>query len=144
MHDNGGAPTPVLLKRDNLRSIPEDFLGDNYESPEHYIEDGARILPRAVQGHYESPEYYVKDEAQTPPRAVQGHYEVIPLAEGLPVTFRHADESTTFQLSDIDHALYEEARTWFKSKIRTSTELIITEMRKTHFQEEWIHFALPS
>ncbi|OAQ25484.1 hypothetical protein K457DRAFT_23105 [Linnemannia elongata AG-77] len=64
----------------------------------------------------------------------------------LEAVFCHVDVSTTFLLCEINKGLYDDASKgaskWFKARIRTSTELTIAEMRKTRFQEDWIHDLL--
>ncbi|KAF9410722.1 hypothetical protein BGZ76_005478, partial [Entomortierella beljakovae] len=80
------------------------------------------------------PHHDTIDGTQTPPRGVQGHNEEIPLVEG--------DESTRFNYSTSDHALYNEGSEWFKSKIKTSIEATISEMKMSRFQEDWIHDLL--
>ncbi|KAK3843712.1 MAG: hypothetical protein J3R72DRAFT_489214 [Linnemannia gamsii] len=100
------------------------------------------FTPENLIGNYQPPEYDVEDGTRTPPRGVHGYDDDIPLVEDLTATFRRRDETATFRLSDVNRALYEEARDWFKSKIRTSTELTITEMKKTRFHQDWIHDLL--
>ncbi|KAG0070238.1 hypothetical protein BGZ89_001059, partial [Linnemannia elongata] len=64
----------------------------------------------------------------------------------LEADFCHVDVSTTFLLRETNKGLYDDASKdaskWFKARIRTSTELTIAEMRKTRFQEDWIHDLL--
>ncbi|KAF9156810.1 hypothetical protein BGX20_004188, partial [Mortierella sp. AD010] len=91
---------------------------------------------------HQPPEHYVNDGARTPPRNVQGHNEEIPLAKDLEAVFQHVDASAFFLLRETDQRLYDDASKWFKAKIKTSTELTIAEMRKTCFQEDWVHDLL--
>ncbi|KAF8948523.1 hypothetical protein BGZ46_005355, partial [Entomortierella lignicola] len=86
---------------------------------------------------HQPPEYDINDGARTPPRNVQGHNEETPLAKEPSV-----DVSANFLLRETDQRLYDDASKWFKAKIKTSTELTIAEMRKTRFEEDWIHDLL--
>ncbi|KAG0289687.1 hypothetical protein BGZ98_003750, partial [Dissophora globulifera] len=116
-------PTSVLVKRSRTSvsgAVSKTTRLDDHRPPECDVNDGAR----------------------TPPRNVQGHYEEIPLAVDLEAVFRHVDVSTTFLLRETNMDLYDDASKWFKAKIRTTTELTIAEMRKTRFQEDWIHDLL--
>ncbi|KAF9194760.1 hypothetical protein BGZ50_005800 [Haplosporangium sp. Z 11] len=136
-------PTRVLLKRGRTSRSDIASKTARHGNPSMIIRNSSRFTLEEVSGgSYQPPEHDAKDGAKTPPRNVQGHNEDIPLVEDLAIVFRHVDESATFRLSEIDQGLYDEASKWFKSKIKTSTELTIAEMRKTRFQENWIHDLL--
>ncbi|KAI1318915.1 hypothetical protein EDD11_005549, partial [Mortierella claussenii] len=78
----------------------------------------------------------------TPPRDTQRHHEEIPLAADLEAVFRHVDVSKTFLLRERDQNLYDDARKWYKAKIRTSTEMTIAELRKTRFELKLLNAGL--
>jgi hypothetical protein len=50
-----------------------------------------------------------------------------------------AEANKTFLLSETDQNLYDDARKWYKTKIRAST---IAELGKARFEVHWVHDLL--
>ncbi|KAF8956670.1 hypothetical protein BGZ46_002338 [Entomortierella lignicola] len=62
--------------------------------------------------------------------------------ESITISFVETDVTETFQLSDDDKKVYDEAREWFGNKIQRKIDDTIADLRGDRFRIPWIHDLL--